>query len=130
MSLRQMASHFGESDTLPVNSVQEDKPRFHVVYHVFSFTQKLTLGLRAPLSGNAPHLPTIVPIYPNANWSEREIWDMFGIRFDGHPDPRRILMPADWEGHPLRKDYPLGYEEVQFTFNVGDVEVRKPRPKN
>jgi NADH-quinone oxidoreductase subunit C len=55
---------------------------------------------------------------------------MFGIRCDGHPDLRRILMPADWEGHPLRKDYPLGYEEVQFTFNVGDVALRKPRPKD
>jgi NADH-quinone oxidoreductase subunit C len=108
---------------------QED-PRFHVVYHLFSFTTNATLGLRATLSGNVPHLPTIAAIYPSATWLEREIWDMFGIRFDGHPDPRRILMPADWEGHPLRKDYPLGYEEVQFTFNIGDIEVRKPHPKN
>ncbi len=108
---------------------QED-PRFHIVYHLFSFPSKATLCLRVPLSGNAPHLPTIVPLYPNANWLERETWDMFGIRFDGHPDPRRILMPADWEGHPLRKDYPLGYEEVEFTFNTKEIEVRKPRPKN
>ena len=71
--------------------------------------------MRVPLDGNAPSLPTIEGIYPNANWHEREIWDMFGIRFEGHSDLRRILMPADWAGHPLRKDYPLGYEEVQFS---------------
>jgi NADH-quinone oxidoreductase subunit C len=108
---------------------QED-PRFHMVYNLYSIPEKITIGLRVPLSGNAPHMPTIIPVFPAANWLERETWDMFGIRFDGHTDPRRILMPADWEGHPLRKDYPLGYEEVQFTFNVGDVELRKPRPKD
>ena len=87
------------------------------------------LGLRVPVPNSNPSVPTIESIYPSANWHEREIWDMFGIRFDGHSDPRRILMPADWEGHPLRKDYPLGYEEVQFTFNVNEVNKRKPRPK-
>ncbi|HEY3344498.1 MAG TPA: NADH-quinone oxidoreductase subunit C [Anaerolineaceae bacterium] len=108
---------------------QED-PRFHVVYNLYSISEKATIGLRVPLAGNAPNLPTIIPVFPAADWPERELWDMFGIRCDGHPDLRRILMPADWEGHPLRKDYPLGYEEVQFTFNVGDVALRKPRPKD
>jgi NADH-quinone oxidoreductase subunit C len=82
-----------------------------------------------PLEGNDPEMPSLIEVYPNANWFERELWDMFGLRFTGHPDLRRILMPFDWEGHPLRKDYPLGYEEVQFTFNYEDIEVRKPRPK-
>jgi NADH-quinone oxidoreductase subunit C len=81
------------------------------------------------LNGNAPSLSTIEGVYPNANWHEREIWDMFGIRFEGHSDLRRILMPEDWEGHPLRKDYPLGYEEVQFTFNYDEIDARKPYAK-
>ncbi|MFZ6026374.1 MAG: NADH-quinone oxidoreductase subunit C [Chloroflexota bacterium] len=104
-----------------------DEPRFHVVYH-FNATQKLMrLSLRVAVGGETPSLPTLEGLYPNANWYEREVWDMFGIRFEGHSDPRRILMPYDWEGHPLRKDYPLGYEEPQFTFNFDDIAVRKHR---
>jgi len=104
----------------------EQTPRFHVVYRLRSLKHNQIFGLRVPLNGNAPVLPTITGVYANANWFERELWDMYGIRFDGHPDLRRILMPYDWEGHPLRKDYPLGYEEVQFTFNFDEIDVRKP----
>ncbi len=107
----------------------EEKPRFHVVYQVRSIRKNLLIGLRVALDGNAPSIPTITGVYPNANWFERELWDMFGIRCEGHPDPRRILMPEDWEGHPLRKDYPLGYEEIQFSFNIDDVDARKPYAK-
>jgi len=103
--------------------------RFHVVYQLRDVTRNLHLTLRVPLPGKNPHVDSLVPLYPNANWLEREVWDMFGIRFEGHPDMRRILMPSDWEGHPLRKDYPLGYEEVQFSFNAGRVQARKPQPK-
>ena len=71
---------------------------------------------------------TIEKIYPTANWFERELWDMFGIDIEDHSDLRRLLMPHDWEGHPLRKDYPLGYEEPQFTFNYNDIARRKPHP--
>jgi NADH-quinone oxidoreductase subunit C len=106
----------------------QEEPRFHVVYLLYSFPLNLRLTLRVPLSGNAPHIPTVEKVYPNANWYEREVWDMFGMRFDGHSDLRRILMPEDWEGHPLRKDYPLGYEEVQFSFNADEVDRRKHYP--
>jgi NADH-quinone oxidoreductase subunit C len=85
--------------------------------------------VRVPVNANEPVLPTITSIYANASWREREVWDMFGIRFQGHPDLRRILMPQDWQGHPLRKDYPLGYEEPQFTFNFEEINQRKPYAK-
>lgn len=105
------------------------EPRFNVVYQVYSIKDHLRLGLRVPVSGLSPVVPSIERIYPNANWFEREIWDMFGIRFEGHSDLRRILMPYDWEGHPLRKDYPLGYEEVQFTFDAEEIDQDKPYAK-
>lgn len=103
-------------------------PRFHVIYQLYSMIKNLQIRIRVPLDGNAPSLPTAEGIYANANWHEREIWDMFGINFSGHSDLRRILLPADWAGHPLRKDYPLGYEEVQFDFNAEEIALRKPVP--
>lgn len=105
------------------------EPRFHVIYRLYSIEKHIRIGLRVPVSGVSPGLPTLVGLYANANWREREIWDMFGIRFEGHPDLRRILMPHDWQGHPLRKDYPLGYEEVQFTFNAEEIDRDKPYAK-
>ena len=107
----------------------EQDPRFHVIYKLYSIEKKLRIGLRVPVAGIEPKLPTVVDLFANANWREREIWDMFGIRFEGHPDLRRILMPHDWQGHPLRKDYPLGYEEVQFSFNAEEVDQDKPYAK-
>jgi NADH-quinone oxidoreductase subunit C len=107
---------------------QEDR-RFHVLYQFTSVSMNLVLTLRVPVPGINPSLPTISFIYRNANWREREIWDLFGIKFEGHPDLRRIMMPADWEGYPLRKDYPLGYEEPQFTFNFDEIDLHKPYAK-
>ena len=114
-------------DETAIDYWPQEAPRFHVVYQLYSLPLNLQLRLRASLDGNAPHLRTLESVYPNANWYEREVWDMFGIRFDGHSDMRRILMPYDWEGHPLRKDYPLGYEEPQFTFNFDEIDLRKPK---
>ena len=117
------------SDETAVDYWPQEEPRFHLIYQLRDVKRMLLITLRVPLNGNSPHIETLEKVYPNANWHERELWDMFGIVFDGHSDMRRILMPHDWEGHPLRKDYPLGYEEVQFTFNVEDIKMRKPHPK-
>ncbi len=107
----------------------QETPRFHVIYQFTSVSKVLFLTMRVPVPAINPSLPTVSHIYNSANWRERELWDMFGIKFIGHPDLRRILMPADWEGHPLRKDYPLGYEEPQFTFNLEEIDQRKPYAK-
>ncbi len=103
--------------------------RIHLNYQFYSISQNRLLRLRFPLQGNAPRVRTVETIYPGANWYEREVFDMFGITFEGHSDLRRIVLPYEWEGHPLRKDYPLGYEEVQFTFNADEIRVRKPHPR-
>jgi NADH-quinone oxidoreductase subunit C len=103
----------------------EEQPRFNVIYGFYSHVHNVRLILRVPLDGNYPSLPTLEGLFKGANWHERELWDMFGIHFDGNSDLRRILMPHDWEGHPLRKDYPLGYEEPQFTFNYDEIDKRK-----
>jgi NADH-quinone oxidoreductase subunit C len=107
----------------------ELNPRFHIVLRLRSLKHNLILGLRVPLDGNFPTMPTLEGVYPNANWFERELWDMFGIRLLGHSDLRRIVMPHDWEGHPLRKDFPVGYEEPQFSFNFDEIDLRKPYAK-
>ena len=111
------------------SSPQGEEPRFHVIYQLTSIAKNLSIMVRVPVAATKPVVPTVSAVFASANWREREAWDMFGIRFDGHPDPRRILMPEDWEGHPLRKDYPLGYEEPQFTFNFDEIDLRKPYAK-
>jgi len=107
----------------------EQTPRFHLVYRLRSLKHNTIIGLRMPVDGNDPTIPSLIGLYANANWFERELWDMFGIHFEGHPDLRRVVMPEDWVGHPLRKDYPLGYEEVQYTFNFDEIDARKPYAK-
>jgi NADH-quinone oxidoreductase subunit C len=81
------------------------EPRFEVVYHLASMDARLRLKVALP--GDRPRLPTLQSIWPGAGWLEREVWDLFGIVFEDHGDLRRLLMPDDWEGHPLRKDYPV-----------------------
>ena len=86
----------------------------HVSYELTSLTHNSRIRVEASVPDANPHLPSVVSIYPTADWQEREVWDMFGVIFDGHPHLTRILMPDDWPGHPQRKDYPLGGIPVEF----------------
>lgn len=113
-------------DITVVDYFPETSPRFHVVSHYVNTENHNLMCIRVPLDGTSKSMPSLSGLYPNATWYEREVWDMFGIRFDGNPDMRRIIMPFDWEGHPLRKDYPLGYEEVQYSFNFKEIDLKKP----
>jgi NADH-quinone oxidoreductase subunit C len=83
------------------------EPRFELNYHLLSISMRHTIRLRVKVEGTNPVVATVTSIWPTANWHEREIFDLFGVRFEGHPDLRRLLMPDDWEGYPLRKDYPV-----------------------
>jgi len=89
------------------------EPRFELNYQLVSIPLRQKLRIRVKLNGSDPVVDSLVPVWAGANWLEREIFDMFGIQFTGHPDLRRILLPDDWEGHPLRKDYPVeGYRDI------------------
>jgi len=96
----------------------EGEDRFEIVYNLYSMGTFKRFRLKARVSEGDPTIDTVEVVWPAANWNEREVYDLFGITFNNHTDLRRILMPDDWVGHPLRKDYPVGGEEVEFTFNV------------
>lgn len=96
------------------------EPRFELNYHLVSIPNKSKIRLRTRVSGADPVVDSLVPVWPGAGWLEREIFDLMGIRFNGHPDLRRILLPQDWEGHPLRRDYPTeGFRDVPATILPG-----------
>jgi NADH-quinone oxidoreductase subunit C len=86
---------------------REDGPRFDVVYHLYSLTHNHRVRLKVRVDEDDAVVPTAMAVWPIADWLEREVWDMFGIRFEGHPDLRRLLMYDEFVGHPLRKDYPI-----------------------
>jgi NADH-quinone oxidoreductase subunit C len=94
-----------------------EEPRLGVQYELLDMKEvdRITVKLRVPL--DAPNVPSVTPHWPTADHQEREIYDMFGVLFDGHPDHRRILMPEDYEGHPQRRDFPMGGEPILFTDN-------------
>ncbi|GAA0230379.1 NADH-quinone oxidoreductase subunit C [Cryptosporangium japonicum] len=96
------------------NDADEQAARLHVVYHLTSMTFRRRIRLEVAVSVEDPHVPSVTSVYPTADWQERETWDMFGVLFDGHPGLTRILMPDDWDGHPQRKDYPLGGVPVEY----------------
>jgi len=123
-----MLAWLGGVDLLP------REPRFEVVYSLLSLSRNARLHLKVALSEENPRVPTVTGVWPTANWHEREAFDFYGITFAGHPDLTRILLPEDWVGWPLRKDSPLGYEEVAFTHNTParikpapDLKKLKPR---
>ena len=94
-----------------------EEPRLGVHYQLLSRERRERLGVKTRLGVDDPVLPTVTDLFPTADFQEREVYDFFGVVFDGHPDLRRILMPEDYEGYPQRRDFPMGGEPVLFTFN-------------
>ncbi|MBA2340941.1 MAG: NADH-quinone oxidoreductase subunit C [Pyrinomonadaceae bacterium] len=104
------------SDIAGVDRGVEEEPRFEVNYQLFSTTKYHRLRLKVLLNEDDARVPSVTGVWRTANWHERETFDMFGIIFEGHPDLRRILLPEDWQGHALRKDFPLrGYEPYSLS---------------
>ena len=102
------------------------EPRYEVVYHLLSVSKRLRLRLKVRVASDGT-LATVQGVYPGAGWLEREVWDMFGIVFDGHNDLRRLLMPEDWEGHPQRKDYPVQIQKAAQTYAPLEVSQEQFR---
>lgn len=107
-----------------------DFPRYAVNYHVYSISNNYRIRLRVPVDDPDDGPDSLASIWPIAAWLEMEVWDLMGITFKGNDKLRRLFLPEDWQGHPLRKDYPLGYEEVQFSFNWEAIDARKPYAKD
>jgi NADH-quinone oxidoreductase subunit C len=105
---------FGFLSSLTATDHLGRHPRFWVVYELRSVEHTHRLRLKVGLPSEDPHVPSVTPLFATADWHEREVWDLFGIVFDGHPDLDRILLPDDWEGHPLRKDEELGGVGTQY----------------
>jgi NADH-quinone oxidoreductase subunit C len=98
-----------------------EEPRLGVHYELLSMERVERLCVKTRMTVEEAAVPTVTDIFPTANFQEREVYDMFGVVFGGHPDPRRILMPEDYVGHPQRRDFPMGGEEVIFTFNEDQI---------
>ena len=103
---------FARLSTVTAVDWYPEEPRFEVVYHLHSPASNQRLRLKCRLPGENPEIDSVTAVWRGANWYERETFDLFGIRFRNHPDLRRIMLPEDWEGHPLRKDYPVTGERV------------------
>jgi NADH-quinone oxidoreductase subunit C len=128
------------SNVTAVDFYPKREPRFDVVYHLVSPHRRRRIRLKARVAAGQS-VPSVTPVWPGAGWMEREVFDLFGIVFDGHPDLRRLMMPDDWEGHPLRKDYPvqlrkdaqtympLQISEEEFKANMERDRTLRPRPQ-
>lgn len=104
-------------------------PRFYVSYQLYSIPHKSRVRVRVGVEDPDEGPQTAASLWNVATWLEMELYDLMGIRFAGNGGLRRLFLPQDWVGHPLRKDYPLGYEEVQFTFNYSEIDAKKPYAK-
>jgi NADH-quinone oxidoreductase subunit C len=122
--LRALAAHCRDAAQLQFNLLSDAtcvdrfpvEPRFELNYQLVSISRRRRLTLRTRVSGADPVVDSLVPVWPGANWLEREIFDLFGVRFTGHPDLRRILLPEDFEGCPLRRDFPVeGFRDIPQT---------------
>lgn len=114
-------------DLCGVDYLGKKEPRFEVVYHLYSIKHRHMIRIRAEVSEDDCNIDSVIDVWIGADWHERECYDLFGIKFKGHPDLRRILMPEDWEGHPLRKDYPLKSDlgEMEWNGYKEVVEISK-----
>jgi len=130
-SVRDVLAHLRDDEGEPWDQLMSvhgvdylpEEPRLGIHYELLSMERADRLNVRTRVSTEEPHVPTVVDLYPTADFHEREVFDMFGVVFDGHPDMRRILMPEDYEGYPQRRDFPMGGEPVIYTFN----EPKLPR---
>jgi NADH-quinone oxidoreductase subunit C len=124
-SVRQVLEYLSRTDEEPWACLMSlhgvdylpEEPRLGVHYQLLAMERTDRLNVRTRLGAEEPRLETVVDLFPTADYQEREVYDMFGVVFDGHPDMRRILMPEDYTGYPQRRDFPLGGEPVLFTFN-------------
>ena len=126
----EQALQFNLLEDIVADDMLSDFPRFAVNYHLYSIPHKHLLRLRVPVEDPDDGPETVSSVWPIASWLEMEVWDLMGITFKGNDQLRRLFLPEDWQGHPLRKDYPLGYEEVQFSFNWQAIDAKKPYAKD
>jgi NADH-quinone oxidoreductase subunit C len=126
--VRDVLAYLKEEDEEPFRNLMSlhgcdylpEEPRFGVHYELLSMERTERLCVKTRVGLEEPRVPSVVDLFPGANFQEREVYDMFGVTFDGHPDLRRILMPEDYEGHPQRRDFPIGGEPVLFTYNENE----------
>ncbi|MBA2794588.1 MAG: NADH-quinone oxidoreductase subunit C [Thermoleophilaceae bacterium] len=122
---RDVLEHLSRSDEEPYEHLMSlhgcdylpEEPRLGVHYQLMSMGRRERIAVKTRLTTEDPRLPTVTDLFPTADFQEREVYDFFGVVFEGHPDPRRILMPEDYEGYPQRRDFPMGGEPVLFTHN-------------
>ena len=124
------AMQFNLLSDIVADDMLPEFPRFAVNYHLYSIPKNHTIRLRIEVEDPEDGPETLASLWPIATWLEMEVWDLMGIRFEGNNKLRRLFLPEDWQGFPLRKDYPLGYEEIQFSFNWQAVDAKKPYAKD